>query len=133
MDLGESSTSFRIHCLEFYFPRHSVSPFSLFLSFALFFFFLSSPHGAHPLASIPRIASPGISEVLSRIQGLASSLMDGSAILFRSAPLRAHLPLAALVVASLRQCHSMRDYAASEFTHSRKVRRRNRARLTLHS
>lgn len=43
MDLGESSTSFRIHCLEFYFPRHSVaspvlpllSPFpSLSLSFA---------------------------------------------------------------------------------------------------
>lgn len=25
MDLGESSTSFRIHCLEFYFPRHSVA------------------------------------------------------------------------------------------------------------
>lgn len=45
MDLGESSTSFRIHCLEFYFPRHSVaspvlpllsplSPLSLSLSFA---------------------------------------------------------------------------------------------------
>ena len=36
----------------------------------------------------------------------------------------AHLPSAALVVASLRQClfaHSMGDYAASEFTHSRKV------------
>lgn len=61
---------------------------------------------------------------------------------FASVPLRAHLPLAALVAAPLRQClfaHSMGDYAASEFTHSRKVRAsrrrspRNRARLTLRS
>jgi len=53
MDLGESSTSFWIYCLEFYFPRHSVaspffpllSPF-LYLSFALFLFFLFSPYGS---------------------------------------------------------------------------------------
>lgn len=60
MDLGESSTFFRIRCLEFYFPRHSVaflllsssffvSPglsfplLSLSFSFALFFFSFFSP------------------------------------------------------------------------------------------
>lgn len=99
MDLGESSTSFRIHCLEFYFPRYSVAclfpcfflSLSRSCSLSLFFpcprYFSFSPLGS--LSSISRIAPPGISEVLSRIQRLASSLMDGSAILFRSAPLRA--------------------------------------------
>lgn len=53
MDLGESSTLFWIlHCLEFYFLRHSVAflfcPF-LFLSLALFFFFPhDSPSRFHP-------------------------------------------------------------------------------------
>lgn len=120
MDLGESSTFFRIRCLEFYFPRHSVASLFLsifpFLSFplSLFCYFLSLPHshyisfsfsslGSHPLASMPRIALLGISEVLSRIQGLASSLMDGSAILFHSTPppLRA-LTIHLSVVAPLR-------------------------------
>lgn len=114
MDLGESSAFFRICCLEFYFPRYSVafpfpslslslslsslaSPFSLslslFASFLLahsrYIFFLLFLLSARSLASIPRIALLGISEVLSRIQGLASSLMDGSAILFHSSPLGA--------------------------------------------
>lgn len=47
----------------------------------LFLFFFSFPSTC-PLTSIPRIALLGISEVLSRIQEPASSLMDGSAILF---------------------------------------------------
>lgn len=90
-------------CLEFYFPRHSVaSPLppslSLFLSLSLLYpcrrpvlflslsFFFLSPRFA---LSLPRsrfrgIALPGISEVLSRIQGLPSSLTDGSTILFYS-------------------------------------------------
>lgn len=100
MDLGESSASFRIRCLEFYFPRHSVAFPSLFLCLPLshcrsssrwptLFSFSFTPLGSPSLAFIPRIAPPGISEVLSRIQGLASSLMDGSAILFRPTPLRA--------------------------------------------
>lgn len=126
MDLGESSTFFRIRCLEFYFPRHSVASLFLsifpFLSFplSLFRYFLSLSHshyisfsfsslGSHPLASMPRIALLGISEVLSRIQGLASSLMDGSAILFHSTPpplrvLTIHLS----VVAPLRHSVSIR-------------------------
>lgn len=100
MDLGESSTSFWIQL-----PRvllsatfSGVSPFPsshLLSSPSLLSARVIPPHLSLPstclLASIPRIVLPGISEVLSRIQGLPSSLMDGSAILFHSRiPLRTY-------------------------------------------
>lgn len=144
MDLGESSTFFRIRCLEFYFPRHSVASLSLSLFFLFspdlsfpllslslprphYFSFSFSPLGSHSLASMPRIALLGISEVLSRIQGLASSLMDGSAILFHSTPpppRTYHPSPECCSTPSPRYlfAHSMGDYTVSEFTHSRKVR-----------
>lgn len=142
MDLGESSTSFRIHCLEFYFPRHSVAfslslLLSLSLSFALFFF-LFSPHGSpsrfHPA---DRFAGHQRGFIPHSETGVISHGWIGNPLSLRAPP-RTYLP----PLAPLRQClfaHSMGDYVASEFAHSRKVRAsrrrssRNRPRLTLRS
>lgn len=130
MDLGESSTSFRIHCLEFYFPRHSVARRPLLSPFLSLFFF-------RIILLFPFLPSRLTLSLLSR-----GSLRRASARFYPAfrdwrhlswmdrqssfAPRpSAHLPPAALVVAPLRQClfaHSMGDYAVSEFTHSRKVR-----------
>lgn len=127
--IWESSTSFRIHCLEFYFPRHSVaSPFlpffSLFLPFSFTFILLPFLPSRLTL-SLPsrgslRRASARFYPAFKDWRHL--SWMDRQSS-FAPRP-SAHLPSAALVVAPLRQClfaHSMGDYAASEFTHSRKV------------
>lgn len=163
MDLGESSASFRICCLEFYFPRYSVtspSPslriYPLSLPFPLRSFSSRSP-ASFLFSSFPTLSRLALSlpfrgslcwasaRFYPAFRDLASSLMDGSTILFHS------LPLCALTSYRL-SCstpspilylfaHSMRDYAASEFTHSRKVRVQraremlayNREGLTLHS
>lgn len=51
MDLGESSTFFRIRCLEFYFPRHSVAFLPLSSSFS------ASPDLSFPLLSLSSLST----------------------------------------------------------------------------
>lgn len=69
-----SSASLRIWCLEFYLPLYSMDLLCLSLLLPAVLFnplFLPFPsHSARPLALATRIALPGISEVLSRIQRL---------------------------------------------------------------
>lgn len=126
MDLGESSASFRIRCLEFYFPRHSVassSPSPLFLllalSFALFFSFLFSKL----TLSLPSRGS--LCRASARFYPAFRdwrhlSWMDRQSS-FTPRP-SAHLPSAPPgFVAPRCQClfaHSMGDYTVSEFVQS---------------
>lgn len=143
MDLGESSTFFRIRCLEFYFPRHSVASLSLslfpFLSRSLFsatfslfpvriiFLFLFLPSA--PILSLPCRgslcwASARFYPAFRDWRHL--SWMDRqSSFTLLPPPPRTYHPSPECCSTPSPRClfaHSMGDYTVSEFTHSRKVR-----------
>jgi len=97
MDLGESSTSFRIYCLEFYFPQHSVAspffplllPFSLSLSrYSCSSFFLLT---AHPLHPTDRSAGHQRGFIPHSGTGVISHGWIGNPLLLRAPP-RTYLP-----------------------------------------
>lgn len=138
MDLGESSTSFRIRCLEFYFPRHSVassSPAPLSHSFSLLA--LHSSFSFSPLTRLT-LSLPSRGSLRRASARFYPAFRDWRHLSWMDrqssfAPARTYLS-AALVAAPLRQClfaHSMGDYVASEFTHSRKVRASRRRTLAV--
>ena len=118
---GSTALSFTFHAA---FTSISLSPlFSLFPPFSFTFvlpFLFSQLTLSLPFRGSLRRASARFYPAFRDWRHL--SWMDRQSS-FAPRP-SAHLPSAALVVASLRQClfaHSMGDYAASEFTHSRKV------------
>lgn len=132
MDLGDSSTSFRIHCLEFYFPRHSVaSPLSpphptlpslSFVRVILLPFFPSSSR-CHPA---DRSAGHQRGFIPHSGTGVISHGWIGNPLSLR-APTSAHLPPVAALGCSTPSPMPIRPLdgrlrRASEFAYSRKVR-----------
>lgn len=148
MDLGESSTSFRIHCLEFYFPRHSVaSPcrplLSPFLSFSFFrvilFLFLPSR------LTLSLLSRGSLCRASARFYPVFTdwrhfSWMDRQSSFAPCPSAFLHTLTSRRLGCSTPSPVPIRPLdgrlRVSEFTHSRKVRASRRhffARLTLHS